>query len=49
MNQQLIDDNYLHIPNFISKEEANSLASELIEYSKLAGNSMVSDKQATNS
>jgi hypothetical protein len=49
MNQQLIDNNYLHIPNFISKEEANSLASELIEYSKLPGNFMVGDEQAPNS
>lgn len=49
MNQQLIDDNYLHIPNFISKEEANSLASKLIEYSKLPGNSMVGDEYAPNS
>jgi len=49
MNQQLIDNNYLHIPNFISKEEANSLASELIEYSKLPSNLMVSDEQAPNS
>ena len=24
MNQQLVDNNYLYIPNFISKEEANS-------------------------
>lgn len=49
MNQQLIDNNYLHIPNFISKEEANSLASELIEYSKLPGNKMINDPQAPNS
>ena len=49
MNQQLIDNNYLHIPNFISKEEASSLASELIEYSKLPGNFMRSDSQALNS
>jgi hypothetical protein len=49
MNQQLIDNNYLHIPNFISKEEADSLASELIEYSKLPGNFMVCDIQAPNS
>lgn len=49
MNQQLIDNNYLHISNFISKEEANSLASELIEYSKLPNNLMVSDEQAPNS
>jgi hypothetical protein len=49
MNQQLIDDNYLHIPNFISKEEANSLASKLIEYSKLPGSPMVGDEQAPNS
>lgn len=49
MNQQLIDNNYLHIPNFISKEEANSLASELIEYSKLPGNKMTNDPQAPNS
>lgn len=49
MNQQLIDNNYLHIPNFISKEEANSLANQLIEYSKLPGNLMKSDDQALNS
>jgi hypothetical protein len=49
MNQQLIDDNYLHIPNFISKEEANSLANELIAYSKLPGNLMQGDPQAPNS
>ena len=49
MNQQLIDNNYLHIPNFISKEEANNLASELIEYSKLPGNLMKVDEQAPNS
>jgi hypothetical protein len=49
MNQQLIDNNYLHIPNFISKEEANSLASQLIEYSKLPGNLMRPDTQVLNS
>lgn len=49
MNQQLIDNNYLHIPNFISKEEANSLANELIEYNKLPGNAMTNDPQAPNS
>ena len=49
MNQQLIDNNYLHIPNFISKEEANNLASELIEYSTLPGNLMGNDPQAPNS
>jgi len=49
MNQQLIDNNYLHIPNFISKEEANSLANELIVYSKLPGNLMVNDDQAPGS
>ena len=48
MNQQLIDNNYLHIPNFISKEEANSLASELIEYSKLPGNTMTNDPLLPN-
>jgi hypothetical protein len=49
MNQQLVDNNYLYIPNFISKEEANSLASKLIEYSKLPGNLMACDTQAPNS
>jgi hypothetical protein len=49
MNQQLIDNNYLHIPNFITKEEANNLASELIQYSKLPGNTMTNDPQAPNS
>jgi hypothetical protein len=49
MNQQLIDNNYLYIPNFISKEEASSLASELIEYSKSPGNSMACDEKVPNS
>lgn len=49
MNQQLIDNNYLHIPNFISKEEANSLADQLIDFSKTIGNDMQSDLQAPNS
>lgn len=49
MNQQLIDNNYLHIPNFISQEEANNLANQLIEYSKLPGNFMRADSQALNS
>jgi hypothetical protein len=49
MNQQLIDNNYLHIPNFISKEEADSLASELINFSKTVGNDMQHDPQAPNS
>ena len=49
MNQQLINNNYLHIPNFISKEEANILANELIEYSKLPSNEMTNDPQAPNS
>ena len=50
MNQQLINNNYLHIPNFISKEEADNLANELIEYSKLLGNLMIKgDPQAPNS
>ena len=35
MNQQLIDNNYLHIPNFLTKEEASSLASELIDFRKI--------------
>jgi hypothetical protein len=50
MNRQLIDNNYLYIPNFISKEEADNLANELIEYSKLPGNLMTAgDYQAPNS
>jgi hypothetical protein len=50
MNKHLTDNNYLHIPNFISKEEANNLASELIEYSKLPGNLMTAgDPQAPSS
>jgi hypothetical protein len=49
MNQQLIDNNYLHIPNFISKEEANSLADQLIDFSKTIGNDMQFDLQAPNS
>jgi hypothetical protein len=49
MNEQLTDNNYLYIPNFISKEEANSLANELIEYSKLPSNLMANDPQAPNS
>jgi hypothetical protein len=49
MNQQLIDNNYLYIPNFISKEEADSLAIELINFSKTVGNDMHHDPQAPNS
>ena len=49
MNKQLIENNYIHIPNFISKEEASSLASELIDFSKTIGNDMRSDHQAPNS
>jgi len=49
MNQQLIDNNYLHIPNFISKEEANSLANQIIDFSKQVGNDMQHDPQAPNS
>ena len=49
MKKKLEDNNYLYIPNFISKEEANSLASELIEYSKLPNNLMVNDIQAPKS
>ena len=32
MNQQLIDNNYVIVPNFISKERADSLAKEFKEY-----------------
>lgn len=49
MNQQLIDNNYIHIPNFISKEEANNLADQLIYFSKTIGNDMHYDPQAPNS
>jgi hypothetical protein len=49
MNQQLIDNNYLHIPNFISKEEANRLADEIINFSKTIGNDMQHDSQAPSS
>ena len=49
MNQQLIDNNYLYIHNFISKEEANSLANKLLEYSKLPNHAMVCDPHAPNS
>jgi hypothetical protein len=49
MNQQLLDNNYLHIPNFISQEEANNLANELLDYSKMSNNLMEKDPQAPNS
>lgn len=49
MNQQLIENNYLHIPNFISKEEANSLADQLINFSQTPGNDMQYDAQVPNS
>jgi hypothetical protein len=49
MNQQLIDNNYLYIPNFISKEEANSLANQIINFSKTIGNDMQYDPQAPSS
>jgi hypothetical protein len=49
MNQQLIDNNYLHIPNFITKTEANTLADQIINFSKTIGNDMQHDMQAPNS
>jgi len=49
MNQHLIDNNYIYISNFISKEEANSLANQIIDFSKQVGNDMQHDPQAPNS
>jgi hypothetical protein len=49
MNQQLIDNNYLHIPNFISKEEANSLADQIINFSQTPGNDMQYEEQVPKS
>lgn len=49
MNSQLAQNNYIHIPNFITSIEAHKLANELIEYSTLPGNEMSSDPQVPNS
>lgn len=38
MNQQLIDNNYIHIKNFITEEESLNLANNFIDFSKAIGN-----------
>jgi alkylated DNA repair dioxygenase AlkB len=47
MNQQLVNDNYLYIPNFISKWKADSLAKKFEEFAEKEG--LGGDEQAPNS
>jgi len=47
MNKQLIENNYIVLPNFISKERALNLSSEFILYCK--ENNLEGDPQAPNS
>jgi hypothetical protein len=49
MNRQLIDNNYIHIPNFILPKEADYLANQLLDYSKMPNNIMEKDSQVPNS
>ncbi len=47
MNQKLLDNNYIIIPNFISSYKANKLKDEFVEYSKK--NNLGGDPQVPNS
>lgn len=47
MNQQLIDNNYLYIPNFISPDRARELASKFTNF--CISNELKGDSQAENS
>jgi hypothetical protein len=49
MNQEIINNNYIYIKNFITEEESLNLANQLIDFSKTIGNDMVADFQAPNS
>lgn len=47
MNKKLIENNYLVLPNFISKEKSSELSFEFLKYSK--ENNLEGDPQAPNS
>ncbi len=47
MNQKLLENNYLVLPNFISKEKSTNLSFEFLKYCK--ENDMTGDSQAPNS
>jgi predicted 2-oxoglutarate/Fe(II)-dependent dioxygenase YbiX len=47
MNQKLLEDNYLVVPNFISKEKSTNLSFEFLEHCK--ENNLAGDPQAPNS
>jgi Rps23 Pro-64 3,4-dihydroxylase Tpa1-like proline 4-hydroxylase len=47
MNQKLLENNYLVIPNFISKEKSKNLSVEFLKYCK--ENNLTGDPQAPNS
>ncbi len=47
MNNQLLDNNYIYIPNFIDSTRAKELAREFIQFSK--DNMLIGDDQAPNS
>lgn len=49
MNIDLIKNNYIYIPNFITQEESSFLAKQIIDFSQTIGNDMVLDPQAPNS
>ena len=47
MNQKLLENNYLVLPNFISKEKSTNLSFEFLKYCK--DNNLTGDPQAPNS
>ena len=47
MNQKLLENNYLVLLNFISKEKSTNLSSEFLKYCK--DNNLTGDPQAPNS
>jgi len=49
MNQELINNNYIYIKNFITEKESLTLANQLIDFSKTIGNDMRFDDQVPNS
>lgn len=48
MNQELINNNYIHIKNFITEEESLNLANQIFDYSKTIGNDMLVDSLVPN-
>jgi hypothetical protein len=49
MNQELINNNYIYIKNFITEEESLTLANQIIDFSKTIGNDMSFDDRVLNS